>query len=156
MRSAPDPRVLSAAVTAAVTAAAAADPEAFGEASAALAKLDAERVGIVQSAAIRSLLEQAYPDGLDADDARATLTRVTLASAWLAEFDVDLLLVVLGGALGLIDPDEPTPRALDRAELARHATLVIADLAAVAKASVSEHVRQSVAEIERAETMEMP
>jgi hypothetical protein len=126
----------------------------FVAALAGLPRLDVEVVGIVEAGAVRSLLEERHPDGLDADDVRTVLDRCAGAAAWYPDFDPDALLLVLVSALGLIDPDE-APN-VGREVLIAQAMFVIADLSALDPAGVGAHLAAAVAEIRRAETMEMP
>ena len=73
---------------------------------------------------------------------------------WLPDLDVNLLLVVLAGALGVLDPDaDPYPAA--PAALARHATVLIATLLS-ADDAVPALVAAAIGEIERAQTIELP
>jgi hypothetical protein len=126
---------------------------AFGEAVERLLALDLEKVGVVQAAAIRSLLEERYPDGLAADDVRDLLTRCERGAGWFPGLDPGALLLVLSGALGMVDPDQAPPAGRD--VLARHACLVMADLSMDSN-SLGAHIAGAIAEIRRAETMEMP
>jgi hypothetical protein len=144
------PRAISAAVTDAVTAARAADAEGFGDAVGRLSTVDPSRVlGWV----IRSLLEELHPDGMDGEDLRAVLTDcATAAGAWESEVDPAVLLVVLTGALGLSDPDEQP--ALPPAAVARNATLLLAHL--LGDRPLPRYLDAAFAELERAETIEMP
>ncbi|MCW2525880.1 MAG: hypothetical protein JWM76_740 [Pseudonocardiales bacterium] len=150
----PAPAALPITISAAVDEARLGNADAFEEAVAKLAGFDAERVGIAQAAAIRSLLEESFPDGLDGDDARLLLTRCAAASAWYPGFDPGVLLQILSGALGMTDPDEQPQSA--RTVLVTHAILVITELSATKPAELSGHLSRALAEIQRAETMEMP
>jgi hypothetical protein len=141
-------------VEAAVDSVRRADPDAFAAAVAGFALLDVAALGIVQAGAVRSLLEQLHPDGLDADDVRGVLTACAQAGVWLADFSPDLLLLVLSGALGMTDPDQQPPAG--RVPLAAHACLVLAHLSARRPAELGRHLAEAIAEIRRAETMEMP
>ncbi|MCW2522252.1 MAG: hypothetical protein JWO63_587 [Frankiales bacterium] len=145
---------LRAAIEAAVERVRSADLDQFLLASALLSSLDLERVAIVQAAAIRSLLEERHPDGLDADDVRAVLTRCAQAAAWYPDLDVAMLLLVLSGALGAVDPDEQPPAG--RSLLTQHASVVLADLTAAEPALLAGHLHRSIAELRRAQTIEMP
>jgi hypothetical protein len=145
---------LSAAIAAAVHAAWAADSAAFAEASNRLTAQDLERVGIVQAAVLRSLLEELHPDGLDAEDARAVLTRSVQASVWFPDIDSETLLLVVAGALGVLDPEDQPQTGRDR--LTTHATALIAELSSTMPARLTTHLDGAIAEIRRAETIEMP
>jgi hypothetical protein len=140
-------------ISAAVEGARRRDPVAFVEAAHRLAGLDADQVGVVQAATIRSLLEQEHPDGLAADDVRDLLIRCERGAEWFPAFDPAALLLVLSGALGVIDPEQKSPTG--RQVLAMHACVVIADLSHDSK-SVGVQLDSAVQEIRRAETMEMP
>ncbi|WP_067651322.1 hypothetical protein [Nocardia harenae] len=130
------------------------DAAAFGAATAELAALPAEQTGLVLGGALRELLEVAHPDGLDGDDIQAALARTLRAAlAWLPELDPAGFVAALTGALGVTEPDEspPAPAVTQPAAL-----LLIADLAAVARVPPAAAIRNAFAEIERAETVELP
>ena len=136
---------------------------AFADALAGLATVDLEIVATVQAAMIRALLEDLHPAGLTGDDVRSALERtVRSAVAWWPEVRADDLITVYTSALGMSDPDAP---ARDRAALAGHALLVIADLCATIApplpdrseaATVERYLRTALAEVHRAETVELP
>lgn len=142
------------AIEAALAAAGAQDAAAFTEATGELAALPAEQTGLVLGGALRELLEVAHPDGLDADDIQAVLARtVRAAVGWLPSLDPAGFVAALTGALGVTEPDEtPPPPAVTQPA----ALLLIADLAAVAQVPAAAAVGSAFAEIERAETVEMP
>lgn len=82
------------------------------------------------------------------------LTRCARAAAlWFPVVDVDSLVTVLTGALGVADVEE-NPRRPERAVEA--AILVIADLLSAAEVPADGYVRRALDEIARAETVEMP
>ena len=141
-------RPIAAATTAAVTAAQAHDPAALTEAVADLAALDQAQVGLINGTAVRLLLEDSHPDGLDGDDVRTVLIRcVRAAATWAPEVDPHVLLFLLAGALGVHgDDEEPPPRP---EALARHAALLIADL--LGPRSVRSYLTHALGEIERAQ-----
>jgi hypothetical protein len=142
--------------SAGVTAAVAGDREAFGAALIALAALDAERVRVVLGHVVRALLEELHPDGLSADDVRGVLPRcVRAVIGWYPEVDPALLVVVLSNALGIGDPDDE-PRETEPAAVTAHAVLLTADLVTAAGHPVAGHLNAAIAEIARAETIEMP
>ena len=146
-------RQISTAVTDAVAAARTADADAFAEAATRLAAADPQRVSLVLGAVVRPLLEDLHPDGLDGEDLRAVLERCARAAgAWDSGVDPAVLLVVLVGALGLSDPDEQ-PR-LPPAEVSRNAVLLVADL--LGPRPLGPYLTASLAELARAETVEMP
>ncbi len=103
---------------------------------------------------VRELLETLHPDGLTGEDVQDVLTRCARAAAlWFPVVDVDSLVTVLTGALGVADVEE-NPRRPERAVEA--AILVIADLLSAAEVSADGYVRRALDEIARAETVEMP
>jgi hypothetical protein len=176
-------RGLSAAIAAGVTAAQQGDAEDFDAAASQLDGAHASHADTVLSAVVRALLEDAHPGGLDGEAVRDALTRcVRGAVGWFPGLDVSALIVVLSGALGVLDapgardwssvtpaPEEtmqsnvvpieddvePEPVA-DPALLRRHALIVIADLAAESGARIAPLLSAALGEIERAETLEMP
>lgn len=137
-------RPIAAATDAAVTAARDRDGAALTEAVAQLAALDQAQAGLIQGTTVRLLLELTHPDGLDGDDIRTVLEQCVRASAeWYAEVDPHVVLVLLAGALGVHDEEEPPkPDAL-----ARHAALLIAHL--LGPRPLPELLTQALGEIER-------
>lgn len=143
-------------ITEAVEAALSQDADRFAEAADRLAVQDPQRLTRLQAWVLRSLLEQVHPDGLSSEDAQDVLRRCLLAAAsWLPQTDPDVLVLVLTGALGLSDPDD-TPAAAGPAALAAGAALLIADLLAVAGGPLTGYLDEALAELERAETIELP
>ena len=146
-------RVGGESVTAAVGATAGADGAGFADAVGRLSTVDPSRVALVLGWAVRALLEELHPDGMDGEDVRAVLAGcVTAAGAWESEVDPSVLLVVLTGALGMSDPDEQP--ALPPAAVARNATLLLAHL--LAGRPAAPYLDAAFAELQRAETIEMP
>ncbi|MFC8043027.1 hypothetical protein [Nocardia sp. NPDC057353] len=141
-------------IEAALAAVAAQDAAAFTAATTDLAALPAEQTGLVLGGALRELLEAAHPDGLDADDVQAALARTLRAAlAWLPDLDPAGFVAALTGALGVTEPDEtPPPPAVTQPA----ALLLIVDLATAAQVPPAAAIRSVFAEIERAETVEMP
>ncbi|MCI2239822.1 hypothetical protein MO973_37350 [Paenibacillus sp. TRM 82003] len=151
-----DPAVLTRTLTSAVRALAADDGGAFEDAGAALAAFDAEAARTVLGWLLRGALEELHPDGLDADDLRAVVERCARsAPAWFTGLDPHLLVLALTGALGEHPEVAETPRAPHEAVL-RHALLLVADLVAATRRPLSRHVEAALAEVRRAETVEMP
>jgi hypothetical protein len=176
-------RSLGSAVANAVAAAQQRDAEDFDAAAAQLDGSQAGHADTVLSAVVRMLLEDAHPGGLDGEAVRDALTRcVRGAIGWFPGLDVSALIVVLSGALGVLDAPgshdwssgnparddtmqsdvvpieddiEPEPVA-DPALLRRHALIVIADLAAESGARIGPLLSAALSEIERAETLELP
>jgi hypothetical protein len=170
-------RALRAAVVEAVCAAQAEDGTALAGCRGALAGLDEQRLRIVQGELVRSLLEELHPDGLSAADAQDLLERcVRDTAAWYPSLDPAVLVVVLIGSLGVQDPDEQPAAA--PATVAEHAAVLTAELikaeqragepgAAVTgdgaeqradrfRDRANQLLDRALAELERAETMEMP
>jgi hypothetical protein len=157
-------RTIRAAVADAVLAATAADAERFDDASTTLAALDQQRLTLVQGAIVRELLENLHPDGLAGEDAQEVLTRTFKAAViWYPTVDAEAMIAVLMGSLGAADPDETSQ--LDQAGIAVHGSLLIADLLTASMESPTPDnaakllnglLDSAFAEIQRAETMEMP
>jgi hypothetical protein len=121
-------RPIAAAATAAVDAARAHDGDNLDRAVGDLAALDPARTGLVLGTAVRLLLEDAHPDGLDGQAIRDVLEQcVRDAAAWQPEVDPHVALLVLAGALGVLDEDSAAPPKPE--VLARHAALLLAGLA---------------------------
>jgi hypothetical protein len=142
----------------AITAAQVSDPARFDTALDRLLAIDkdgAGRVGSAQAGVLTALVEAHHADGLTGDDAREILEHTArTVLPWYPELDVNLLLVVLAGALGVLDPDaDPYPAS--PADLARHATLLIAALLSPDD-ELQVLVSAAIGEIERAQTIEMP
>jgi hypothetical protein len=160
-----------------VDAALAQDADRFADASARLAGQDQQRLVLLQAGVIRSLLEELHPDGLSSADAQDVLRRcLTSAASWFPQADPGVLVLVLTGALGLAegtgpapatapddgpdpDPDsEPGPQRLtaEPIALSQAAALLIADLLAASGGSLTGYLDAALAELERAETIELP
>ncbi|HEV8175179.1 MAG TPA: hypothetical protein VGP91_16185 [Actinoplanes sp.] len=119
-------RPIAAAAVAAVSAARQRDDEALAEAARDLAVLDPALVGLIVGTAVRLLLEDTHPEGLDGDDIRNVLERcVRSAAQWQPDVDPHVVLILLAGALGVHDDGEAPP---EPDVLARHAALLMADL----------------------------
>jgi len=148
------PAAIRAAVLDAALAATASDANRFSDAVHALAQLDDAQLSLVQAATVRHLVEVLHPDGVTGEDVQQLLTDTARqAGAWWPQLDPDALVAVLVNSLGVADPDQPGPRP---AELAAHAVLILAELAGRQPEPLAALVDQSLAEIRRAETMEMP
>jgi hypothetical protein len=140
-------RPIAAATDAAVTAARAHDAAALTTAENALAAQDRIQTGLILGTAVRLLLEAAHPDGLDGDAVREVLERcVRSAVRWHPEVDPHVFLVLLAGALGVHDDEEPPPQP---DALARHAALLIADL--LGSRPLAEFLTGALDEIQRAQ-----
>jgi hypothetical protein len=168
------PAGLRRAIGESVDAALAQDPERFAEAAGRLTVQDPHRLVLVQAGVIRSLLEELHPDGLSSADARDVLRHcLTFAASWCPQAEPGVLVLVLTGALGLSEgtgpapaarpDDEPEPDAdaepaptAGPAALSQAAALLIADLLSTAGAPLRGYLDAALAELERAETIELP
>lgn len=174
------PAGLRRAIGESVDAARAEDADRFAEAATRLAAQDPQRLVLVQAGVIRALLEELHPEGLSSADAQDLLRRcLTWAASWCPQADPRVLVAVLTGALGLDDgtagpatsgasrdsgdsgdsgedgPAGPVGTA-GPAVLSEGAALLIADLLAAAGAPLAGYLDAALAELERAETIEMP
>lgn len=155
-------RAISIATTDAVTAAREQQVAAFEEATDRLAAAEPEQVRVVLGVVVRALLEDLHPDGLSGDDLLELIKSCVRRSFdWYPAVDVQVLIVVLTGALGVHDPDTE-PRPVSGLEVARHAPLFLAELLA-ASATRSTDPRglagyfiDAFLEIARSELNEMP
>lgn len=148
----PTVRAIATATDDAVTAARVRSAADFADAIAVLGSEDASRVGLIHAEIVRSLLEELHPDGLTGEDVQDALaSAVRSAAEWIPDMDVPGFVEVLTGALGVADTEEkrPAPRA-------EHAVLVIADLLFRRKVAAEVYIRRAVAEVQRAQTIEMP
>ena len=140
-------RPIAAATDAAVAAARDHDAEALTSAVGELAALDQAQAGLILGTTVRLLLELSHPDGLDGDDIRNVLEQsVRSAATWQPEADPHVVLVLLAGALGVHDDEEP-PVKPDA--LARHSALLIAHL--LGARPLPEVMALALEEIERAQ-----
>jgi hypothetical protein len=122
---------LARAVTDAVDAAARADGPGFDAATRRLVERhDAEHVRRLLAAAVRPLLEDAHPDGVDGDDLAAVLDGCAQGTApWWPGVEPVALAVVLTGAFGVqVATREELPVRLDDADVVRHAVLLLDQL----------------------------
>lgn len=150
------PARLSSTVLAAASAATAADADAFAEAVTALAALDEDQVRTVLGWVLRGALEEQHPDGLDADDLREVVGRVSRAALpWFTGTDPQVFLVVLTGAFGEHPEADGEPR-LPHPAVVAHSVLLADDLARAGGRPLARHLDAALAEVRRAETMEMP
>jgi hypothetical protein len=112
----------------AVDAAAERDRDAFDAAVGRLAGFDVAQVGLLLGTVVRHALEEGHPDGLDSDDVRDTLTAVVRqALEWVDAVDPQIVLLLLAGALGVLEPD-PDGRPVKPDVSARHAVLLVTHL----------------------------
>lgn len=169
------PTGLRRAIGESVDAALAQDPERFAEAAGRLAVQDPQRLVLVQAGVIRSLLEELHPDGLSSADAQDVLRHcLSSAASWYPQAEPGVLVLVLTGALGLAEGTGPAPAArpdddvpepdaepdaaptAGPAALSQAAALLIADLLSTAGAPLRGYLDAALAELERAETIELP
>ena len=156
-------RALRTAVLDAVRAAVAADGPGLAESAPALAALDEPRLRIVLGEMLRSAMEELHPDGLSSADAQELIEHCVEQAGWYPELDPEVLVLVLLGAFGAHDPDQQP--AVPPATVAQHAAVLLVDLLddqqaqvepAVLTGRVERLLNRALAELERAETMEMP
>jgi hypothetical protein len=97
---------------------------------------------------VRLLLEEQNQDGFGADEIKAALADcVTWAGTWADDIDPHAVLVLLAGALGVLDPDNTEiPPA---GELARHGALLTASL--LGPRPIDRYLATAFAEIRRGE-----
>lgn len=147
-----DVRRIADATVDALAAVVAQDPIAFDEAVELLDRSDAAKAGNVHAEMVRSLLEEVYSDGLTGENVQEVLGRTVRGADWLPSVDIAGFVEVLTGALGVTDVDEQS-RSRPRPA---HALLVMADLLAIRRSRAETYVRRALAEIHRAQTVEMP
>ncbi len=139
-------RPIAAATDAAVMAAREHDAEALASAVSEMAGLDQAQAGLILGTTVRLLLELSHPDGLDGDDIRAVLEQSVRSAAWQPEVDPHVVLLLLAGALGVHDDEEP---AVPPEALARHSTLLVAHL--LGTRPLTEVLTAALEEIQRAQ-----
>lgn len=153
----PEPaRSIATGLAAAVAAARRADPDGYREASTELVALNGEQLGLVAGETVRLVLEDVYPDGLDADDLRDALERcVRAALPWRPELDPTALGILLAGALGVHESDgERLPLPPDA--VAGHAPLLLAELSRGAPHPFPVYLRGALSGIATNQVMELP
>ena len=107
-------------------------------------------------AVLRSLLEDLHPDGLASDDAQDVIVRCARSAAgWFPEVDVNALVLVLSGALGM-HPHEDEPVPVSPLDVARHAPLMVADLLTAGGRSYPPYLHAALAGIAVAEANDLP
>jgi hypothetical protein len=148
---------LSRAVADAVAAADRADGPGFDEAVGRLVTAyDPAHVRRLLGGAVRPLLEDAHPDGVDGDDLAAVLDGCARATApWWPRVEPVALAVVLTGAFGvMVGTREELPVRLDDADVARHAVLLLDHLLRGSGGSVRRVLEAAFAEIAREDAVE--
>lgn len=139
-------RPIAAAATVAVAAAQARERDPLDEAVADLAATDPVQTGLILGVAVRLLLEDGHPDGLDGGAVREVLEGcVRDAIPWQPEVDPHVVLLLLAGALGVTAEEDLPPPKPD--VLARHAALLLAAL--LGSRPVQPFLTAALAEIER-------
>jgi hypothetical protein len=150
----PTGRVISDAVTAAVAATAARDSAALHGACAQLRTCEEQQVRDVLHVLTLGLIEQAFPDGVDADGVRALLAQVMRsAAAWLPDLDSDAIVLVLAGALSVHEPDAPT---VDADALAIACALGVTHLLRQLQIPLGPELTRTFDDLRTAQTMELP
>ena len=152
----PRARAIHATVTEAVSAATALDAEAYARAVGRLSALDPEQVRVVLGGVVAGLLEELYAGGLDGEDLAETLAACYRAAVeWWPQTDPAALVVLLSGALGSHDLDEEQD-PITPLQMAASAPLLVADLLRRRGRPLAGYLASALAEIARAETVEMP
>ncbi|WP_432560806.1 hypothetical protein [Kineococcus sp. SYSU DK003] len=150
-----DPALLVRLITRAVEAVARTDAAAFAEAGGELARFEPEQARVVLGWVLRRALEEQHPDGLDADDLRAAVTATARAAGWFGGLEPRILVVVLTAALGEHPDPEEIPR-LGHQLVLQHSLLLVHDLVPGTGRSLRAFLDTALAEVRRAETMELP
>ncbi len=157
-------RTMALGVDAAVQAAMTADAGAFDEAVADLHRTDREQLLVLLGTATLDLLERAAPDGLDAEEAERVLRgSLQMAAPWYDGLDGSALLFAFTAAVGIAEPDtdpdsdsdESAPRPAPDAVLA-HGLLLVAHLTTTTGTPPHEVLDHALAELRRAQTVELP
>ncbi|MET0416828.1 MAG: hypothetical protein ABW022_12495 [Actinoplanes sp.] len=142
----PPARPIAAAASDAVMAAQDRDPVALDRGAELLGAQDPTQTGLILGVAVRLLLEDGHPGGLDGEAVRKVLEQCVRDSAgWQPEVDPHVVLLLLAGALGVLDEDGSAPPKPD--VLARHAALLIAGL--LGARPVAPVLTAALADIER-------
>lgn len=146
------PARISAAVRAGVEAVRSENRDDFDAALTELNALEQSRLSLVLAGIIRHLLEILHPDGLDGDDVQDALTQVARAGGWYPGLQPEAIGEVLLGSLGVLAPEDTKTAG----GFVAHAVLLIGVLSARQPRPVTALIATELAEIERAETMELP
>ena len=158
-------RAIAAATSDAVAAAQTGDVPVFDEAVARLVAAEPEQVRVVLGVVVRALLENLHPDGVSSGDLLELIKSCARSSyGWYPGVDLQVLVVVLTGALGVHEPDLE-PRQFTPLDVARHAPLFIAELLSPARRGagpqtqpypLSSYFAAAFLEISRSELNELP
>jgi hypothetical protein len=143
-------RAMAEGIEASVAAARAGDADGFAETMAGLARVDAASLAVVLGELTRELLERAFPDGLDSDDAGQLVDRCAAAATWYPGFRADALVQALTGALGVSLPEE----VVAEPDTVAHGLLLIAELAG--PHPLAAVLGNALRELRRQQTVEMP
>lgn len=128
---------------------------AFDAAVATLGRLDRSQVATLLGTMLRDLIERSHPDGLDSEDANEVLQSCArFAAGWYPDFGEPAAVQALVGALGVGEPDDEG-RPAELAVLT-HGLLLIADQLSIAGLDAVPVLDAALAELLRAQTIEMP
>lgn len=149
-------RELAVAVLAPVRAAQRRDRGEFDEAVAATAAFDQQQVALVLGSVLQLLLEETHPDGFGADDLQTLLEGCARhARVWTDEPDLDLLVFVIAGAVGVQDPEETPPGATPSA-ITAHGALLVTELLLITRRDPTGYLVLAIGDVARDQTMELP
>ena len=137
-------------VEASVAAARAGDADAFAEARAGLARVDAAPLAVVLGELTRELLERVFPDGLDSDDAGQLVARCAAATGWFRYIPPDALVRALTDALGVSLPED----VAGEPDTLAHGLLLVAEL--TGSHPLAPVLGGALRELRRQQTVEMP
>ena len=170
----PAAQAIASATADAIAAAQAGDTAAFDDASSRLLT-DPEHARVILGDAVRLLLEEVLPDGLDGDDLREIIGRSARSAApWFPSVDPGVMVVVLSGALGihpdtppdprpgeewppeLDDPWDAVPPRPSAAAVTQHAVVLLTDLLSVRGRPLRGYLEAAFTEMARRETVEQP
>jgi hypothetical protein len=170
----PAARSIASATTDALAAAQASDTAVFDDACSRLLA-DPEHARVILGDAVRLLLEEMLPDGVDGDDLREIIHRSARSAApWFPSVDPGVMVVVLSGALGihpdtppdpstgeerqpeLDDPWDAVPPRPSAAAVTQHAIVLLADLLSVRGRPLRGYLEAAFTEMARRDTVEQP
>ncbi|CUU56880.1 hypothetical protein Ga0074812_109100 [Parafrankia irregularis] len=150
----PIARAIGREVTAACAAVVAQDPDTLHAVCGRLRALDEPQVRDVLHGLTLGLIEQAFPDGLDAADLRALLGDVLRpAAAWLPGLEVYPVAVVVTGVLSVHESGAPP---IDAEVLLTACAVVVSHLLERLGAPLDAELARVFDELRQAQTMEMP
>lgn len=141
-------------VLAAVRAAGEHDRDALHEQVTLLAAAAPQQVRGLLHVIVLGLMEDAHPDGLDADDVRALLDALLKDTApWLPNLDPHAVVLVLSGVLSVQEDDAPP---MDYSALLAACAVLVAHLLVDSPLPLADLLDQAFGELHRAQTMELP